>query len=82
MNIDSEVVDMIAKVVAVNAVAVLVLAVMSYVLSAVMLNGLASLLSGCWIPRSSPVKGILTRKSRESTVTVSARLRGMTELKS
>ena len=43
MNIDSEVVDMIAKVVAVNAAATLLLAVMSYVLAALMLNGLASL---------------------------------------
>jgi len=34
---------MIAKVVAVNAVATLLLAVMSYALSALMLNGLASL---------------------------------------
>ena len=43
MNLDPEVVDMIAKVVAVNAAATLLLAVMSYVLSALMLNGLASL---------------------------------------
>jgi hypothetical protein len=43
MNVDSEVVDMMAKIVAVNAAAVLLLAVMSYVLSALMLNGLTSL---------------------------------------
>jgi uncharacterized membrane protein len=50
MKIDSEVVDMIAKVVAVNAAAVLLLAVMSYVLAALMLNGLASLES--WLDPS------------------------------
>lgn len=41
MNMDPEVLDMIAKVVGVNVVATLLLAVLSVVFSAVMLNGLA-----------------------------------------
>jgi len=40
MTIDHDVVDMVAKFVAVNAVATLVLAVMSYALSALLLDGL------------------------------------------
>jgi hypothetical protein len=43
MDIDPNIVDMVAKLVAVNAVAVLVLAVMSYALSALMLDGLEAL---------------------------------------
>ena len=43
MNIDPNVVDMAAKFVAVNAVATLVLAVLSYAFSAVMLDGLDAL---------------------------------------
>jgi hypothetical protein len=43
MNLDREVVDMIATGVAVNAVAVLVVAVMSYVLAHLILSGLAAL---------------------------------------
>jgi hypothetical protein len=43
MTIDPDVVDMIGKFVAVNAVATLLLAVLSYTLSAVLLSGLARL---------------------------------------
>lgn len=43
MNVDPNVVDMIGKILAVNAVAVLLLAVLSYTLSGLMLNGLAKL---------------------------------------
>lgn len=43
MHLDSELLDMIAKVVAVNAVAALLLWVLSYATSALMLEGLASL---------------------------------------
>lgn len=43
MNIDPEVVDMFGKVAGVNVVAALLLAVMSYGLSALMLNGLTAL---------------------------------------
>jgi len=63
MNIASEVVDMIAKVVAVNAAATLLLAVMSYVLSALMLNGLASLER--WLdPSLKPGSGHLDPQER------------------
>jgi len=43
MNADPEVVDMIVKFLAVNAVALSLLAVLSYVVSALMLEGLARL---------------------------------------
>jgi hypothetical protein len=43
MNMDPEVLDMIAKVLGVNIVATLLLAVLSVAYSALMLNGLASL---------------------------------------
>jgi hypothetical protein len=43
MNIDPGIVDMIAKIVAVNAAVTLLLLVMSYVGSALMLEGLAAL---------------------------------------
>ena len=48
------VVDMIAKFVAVNAVATLVLAVMSYALSALILNGLEAL--DRWLDPSSRMR--------------------------
>ena len=42
MNVDPEVVDMIGKFLAVNVVVTLLLAVLSYALSALMLNSLAA----------------------------------------
>jgi len=69
MKVEPEIVDMIAKVAAVNAVAVLLLAVMSYVLSALMLNGLATLEK--WLdPSLKPGSATSTCKRRSRSTTI------------
>ncbi len=59
MNIESDVIDLAAKFAAVNAVAALLLAVMSFVLSAFMLNRLAAF--DRWLDPSRPMGDISPR---------------------